>query len=54
MIRNQHVTKLKILKIDNGLEFISKQFIEFCRKESLKMHKRVAHTSQPNFAKRTN
>nr|KYP64657.1 Retrovirus-related Pol polyprotein from transposon TNT 1-94 [Cajanus cajan] len=31
LIQNQLETKLKILRTDNGLEFLSEQFAEFCR-----------------------
>jgi len=48
LIGNQLGTKLKVLRTDNGLEFVSEQFNEFCRKVGIKRHKIVSHTPQQN------
>jgi len=41
-------TKLKGLRTDNGLEFVSEQFNEFCRLKGVKRHKTVPRTPQQN------
>ena len=47
--------KLKVLRTDNGLEFVSEQFNEFYRKIGIKRHKTVPHTPQQNgLAERMN
>jgi len=48
-------TKLKGSKIDNGLEFVSEQFNEFCRLKGIKMHRTVPRTPLQNgLAERMN
>ena len=55
LVGNQLGTKLKVLRTDNGLEFVSEQFNEFCRKIGIKRHKTVPHTPQQNgLAERMN
>ena len=55
LIENQMGTKLKGLRTDNGLEFISEQFNEFCRLKGIKRHMTVPRTPQRNgFAKHMN
>lgn len=55
LVENQQGTKLKVLRIDNGLELFSEQFNEFCRKQGIKRHKTVAGTPQQNgLAERMN
>ncbi|CAJ2674023.1 unnamed protein product [Trifolium pratense] len=55
LIENQTGSKLKLLRTDNGLEFVSEQFNEFCRKLGIKRHKTVAYTPQQNgLAERMN
>jgi len=55
LVENQIGTKLKVLRTDNGLEFVSEQFNEFCRKRGIKRHRTVAYTLQHNgFAERMN
>ena len=41
-------TKLKGLRTDNGLEFVSEQFNEFCRLKGIKRHMTVPRTPQQN------
>jgi len=44
-----------VLRTDNGLEFVSEQFNEFCRKRGIKRHRTVAYTPQQNgLAERMN
>jgi len=48
-------TKLKGLRTDDGLEFVSEQFNEFCRLKGIKRHITVPRTPQQNgFAERMN
>lgn len=37
-VENEKGTKLKCLKIDNGLEFLSKEFQELCKSKGIKRH----------------
>jgi len=48
LIENQMGTKLKVLRTDNGLEFVSEQFNEFCRLKGIKWHRTVPRTPQQN------
>lgn len=41
-------TKIKHLRTDNGLEFLSEQFKEFCRKTGITRHRTVRSTPQQN------
>ena len=44
-----------MLRTDNGLEFVSEQFNEFCRKRGIKRHRIVAYAPQQNgLAERMN
>jgi len=55
LIENQMGTKLKGLITDNGLEFVSEQFNEFCRLKGIKRHRTVLRTPQQNgLAERMN
>ena len=48
-------TKLKGLRTDNGLAFVSEQFNEFCRIKGIKRHRTVPRTPQQNvLAERMN
>jgi len=48
-------TKLKGLRTDNGMKFVSEQFNEFCRLKGIKRHRTVPRTPQQNgLAKRMN
>ena len=54
-IENQQGTKLKVLRTDNGLEFVSDQFNTLCTHHGIKRHKIVAGTPQQNgLAERMN
>ncbi|KAH9770761.1 hypothetical protein KPL71_012475 [Citrus sinensis] len=47
--------KVKRLRTDNGLEYCSKEFDEFCREKGIARHKTVRHTPQQNgLAERMN
>jgi len=55
LIGNQHGPKLKVSRTDNGPEFVSEQFNEFCKKIGIKRHKTVPYTPQQNgLAERMN
>lgn len=41
-------TKLKYLRTDNGLEFQSKEFADFCKSKGITRHNTVRHTPQQN------
>jgi len=44
-----------VFKFDNGLDFVSKQFNEFCRKEGIRCHKLFIGIPQQNgLGKRIN
>lgn len=54
-MENQVGRKMKRLRIDNGLEFCSSEFEEFCKKHGIMRHKTMRHTPQQNgLAKRMN
>ena len=48
LIENQTGKKIKRLRTDNGLEFCSSEFDEFCRSEGIVRHHTVRHTPQQN------
>ncbi|KAH9669014.1 hypothetical protein KPL70_021617 [Citrus sinensis] len=55
LVENQSDFKLKCLRTDNGLEFCSKVFEEYCQKHGIKRHKTVRFTPQQNgLAERMN
>jgi len=55
LVENQIGTKLKVLRTDNDLEFVSEQFNEFCMKRGIKRHRTVTYTPQQNgLAERMN
>ena len=55
LVENQTGKKLKVLRIDNGLEYCNKMFDEFCSKEGIARHRTVRLTPQQNdFAERIN
>ncbi|RDY07025.1 hypothetical protein CR513_08919, partial [Mucuna pruriens] len=47
-LHTQIGTKLKCLRIDNGLEFVLEQFNNFCKKLGIRRHKTVVETPQHN------
>ncbi|KAM0048322.1 putative RNA-directed DNA polymerase [Helianthus debilis subsp. tardiflorus] len=47
-VENETNLKVKCLKSDNGVEYISKQFTDYCAKEGIKMIKTVPGTPQQN------
>lgn len=54
-MKNQVGRKLKVLRTDNGLEFMSHEFNNFCNKEWILKHKTVRKTPQQNgLAERMN
>ena len=48
MVSNLHGTKLKVLRTNNGMEFVWGEFNEFCIVEGIKRHKKVTGTPQQN------
>jgi len=48
MIENQTGKKIKILRTDNGLEFCSSEFDNFCKDAGIVRHRTVRHTPQQN------
>jgi len=55
MIERQTEKKVKVLRTDNGGEFCSLAFDDYCRKEGIVRHHTVPHTPQQNgVAKRMN
>eukprot|EP00253_Pinus_taeda_P014701 PITA_14701 len=55
LVENQTEKKIKVLRIDNGGEFCSKEFEEFCKKCGIARQKNNPYTPQQNgVAERTN
>ncbi len=48
MIERQTEKKVKILRTDNGMEFYSKQFKNYCKSEGIVRHYTVPYTPQQN------
>lgn len=48
LIENQVGKKIKRLRTDNGLEFCSNEFDQFCKDEGIARHQTVRHTPQQN------
>uniref|UniRef100_A0A803Q0E8 Integrase catalytic domain-containing protein n=1 Tax=Cannabis sativa TaxID=3483 RepID=A0A803Q0E8_CANSA len=48
LLENQTSNKLKVLRIDNGLEYCSGEFKMFCAQEGIFKHKIVVNTPQQN------
>ena len=48
LVENQTGKKIKRLKTDNGLEFCSGEFNEFCEQHGIARHRKVAKTPQQN------
>ena len=48
MIERQTEKKVKILRTDNGMEFCSKQFKNYCKSEGIVRHYTVPYTPQQN------
>ena len=48
LVENQTGKKVKRLRTDNGLEFCSSEFDEFCRANGIARHHTVRHTPQQN------
>ena len=55
LVETQTGRKVKKLRTDNGLEFLSNDFNSFCQKESMATHRTVRYTPQQNgLAERMN
>jgi transposase InsO family protein len=48
MVENEMDSKIKCLRFDNGGEFISKEFMDYCSGHGIKMQFSVARTLQQN------
>ena len=48
MIKKRTSKKIKRLRTDNGLEFCSYEFHEFCKNEGISRHRTIMNTSQQN------
>ena len=48
MIERQTERKVKLLRTDNGGEFCSHAFNDYCRKEGIFRHHTIPHTPQQN------
>ncbi|KAH9650271.1 hypothetical protein KPL70_026312 [Citrus sinensis] len=48
LVENQTGKKIKRLRTDNGLEYCSNEFDEFCKNKGIIRHKIVRHTPQQN------
>lgn len=55
LVENQTGRKVKVLRTDNGLEYLSEEFNEFCKDHGIARHKTVRLTPQQNgLAERMN
>ena len=55
LVENQTNKKVKVLRIDNGLEFCNEEFEMFCKNQGILRHKTVRNTPKPNgLAERMN
>ena len=48
LFENQMGKKIKRLRTDNGMEFFSSEFDEFCRDEGIARHRTMRRTPQQN------
>jgi transposase InsO family protein len=48
MVENEMDSKIKCLRSDNGGEFTSKEFMDYCSKHGIKMQFSIASTPQKN------
>jgi transposase InsO family protein len=48
MVENEMDSRIKCLRSDNGGEFTSKEFMDYCRNHEIKMQFSVARTPQQN------
>ena len=48
LVENQAGKKIKVLRLDNGGEYTSHAFDEFCRQEGIRRQLTVPYTPQPN------
>ncbi|KAI9185006.1 hypothetical protein LWI28_003313 [Acer negundo] len=48
LVEKQSERKVKKLRTDNGHEFCSDEFTDFCKKEGIQRHKTVRKTPQQN------
>ena len=48
MVENEMDSKTKCLRYDNGGEFTSKEFIDYCKSHGIKIQFFIARTPQQN------
>lgn len=48
LVENQVDKKVKVLRIDNGLEICNRKFDEYCRKQGIERHRTCTYTPQQN------
>ena len=48
LVENQTNKRVKVLRMDNGLEFCNEEFEMFCKNQGILRHKIVRNTPQPN------
>ena len=48
MVENEMDSRIKCLRLDNGGEFTSKEFMDYCRNHGIKRKFLVARTPQRN------
>jgi transposase InsO family protein len=48
MVENEMDSRIKCLRYDNGGEFTSKEFMDYCNSHGIKMQLSVARTPQQN------
>ena len=48
LVENQTGRKIRVLRMDNGGEYTSNEFLEYCSTEGIKREHIVTHTLQQN------
>jgi transposase InsO family protein len=48
LIENLSERKIKILRLDNGGEYTSKEFVNFCKDVRIKSHRELNHAYNPH------
>ena len=48
MVENQSWRRLKILRYDNGGEYVKSEFIQYCKDECIQMQHSIPYTPQQN------
>lgn len=48
LVENQTGKKIKVLRLDNGGEYTSREFVDFCASEGIRREFTIAYTPQQN------